>query len=42
MSWEDGPVSALGPIDNVRTFDSKVPLDDPEMSTSQSKFVEMH
>ena len=42
MSWEDGPVSALCPIDNARTFDSKVPLDDPEMSTSQRKFVEMY
>ena len=42
MSWEDGPVSALGPIDNARTFDSKVPLDNPEMSTSQRKFVEIY
>ena len=42
MSWEDGPVSALGPIDNARTFDSRVLLDDPEMSTSQRKFVEMY
>ena len=37
-----GRTSTLGPIDNVRTFDSKVPLDDPEMSASQRKFVEMY
>ena len=35
-------MSALGPIDNIRTFNSKVPLDDPEMSTSQRQFVEMY